>query len=854
MNKFFTRIVGAALGLAMAIGVGVAASSISKENHAFYSAAVSGSGTGSLSFGSTHKVAESGDTLNDSQNATWNFTTDSTYVALDGGAIHTGSGKATCSHQTWSSSDYSGVKITSVVINAKMAASSGVSLSATINGSNIENAKTLTDSAADYTFTNSNTFIGGDLEISAYRSSATKKAIYIYTITVNYEAFTTQTISGDSEAFVGQTVTLTSNAPSPTWSIVTADTTAPGAAITSAGVVSTTGAGSVKVKATKAGYTEATHTITFNNRPSVTNVALDTDTAEIGFGDTFDYNAVGVTVTPSAAIQTVSWSVSANTVSNDFTFNASGLRAGDTEGTVTLRCESTTDSSKYDEIVVTISGTVTFAFASDSFNGFVGKDSDITFTYTNVPNSDVENFDFVSSDDSIVEITGSIDAEDGSGSIPVHFKNEGDATISVSYDGGETLDTIDVSVVVDTVKSVNWSASNIDVFSGDTLTSAIDSTWLVNYEMESGDVGNLTYGQYTLKLDTNTITLPHTWSAEDSGKTLSVEYGNVSSSSVSVTVTQSVSGIMKESYASRSSNMTFTEACGGSGTGTGDISSNWTITSDAAESNYDATKGIHYGTGSAAVEYIQLVSDSFSSGTITEVVVNASGASGVTGSVSVTVGGNPFDTTKSFDQTAGNKTFTDRASAGQIVVRIYKDSAATKAIYCKTVNVTYEVSNGETNIANNASHKAAQRVAVKYAKAFNTAMDTTAYCTTNMDTAWATCSSAYNTFKSEAAALGETEEAWAKDLIKYATAKYTEDSDSDYTYCIERMMETYKRCVKNHGKTAFMSELVSLSGANTVLLPFGSDSNSSMVLIIVITISSVALVGGFIFFKKRRLH
>jgi uncharacterized repeat protein (TIGR02543 family) len=145
---------------------------------------------------------------------------------------------------------------------------------------------------------------------------------------------------------------------------------------------------------------------------------------------------------------------------------------------------------------------------------------------------------------------------------------------------------------------------------------------------------------------------------------------------------------------SETATLTFTAACGG--TGTDDKSNSWTITSDAAESTYDATKGIHYGTNKKAVEYIQLVSNAFDGKTITQVDVNASGASGVTGSVSVTVGGNAFGTVQSFDDTASVKTFTSSESAGQIVVRIYKEAAATKAIYCKSVAVTYEVEGGDT--------------------------------------------------------------------------------------------------------------------------------------------------------------
>ena len=296
------------------------------------------------------------------------------------------------------------------------------------------------------------------------------------------------------------------------------------------------------------------------------------------------------------------------------------------------------------------------------------------------------------------------------------------------------------------------------------------------------------------------------------------------------------------------SDLTFSTSCGGSGTA--DDGKTWTVTSDAAESNFDSGKGVHYGTGSLAVEYIQLVSNSFTSGTITQVVVNASGASGVTGSVSVIVGGNMFGEVQSFNATASNKTFTGSASAGQIVVRIYKESAAVKAIYCKSVKVTYTVPGSTITISNILSHIDAQRVAVKFANAFNNAMATTANCTTNMSGAWSTCSSAYNTFKSEAAALGSTEETYAKNLIKYSTAQYSNDSGEA---CIERMMKTYEICVKKHGQTAFMSELVTLGSPNVGLTLFNSNNNSEIILFVILASISVGFVGLYFFTKQRKI-
>ena len=134
------------------------------------------------------------------------------------------------------------------------------------------------------------------------------------------------------------------------------------------------------------------------------------------------------------------------------------------------------------------------------------------------------------------------------------------------------------------------------------------------------------------------------------------------------------------------STLTFTAACNGSDTADDNVS--WTVTSDGSESNFDNTKGIHYGTSSASVQYITL-STSDISGTITQVKVNASTASGVSATVSVTVGGSAFGgDAQSLTTSAADYTF-DGSASGEIVVTITKPSSATKAIYCKSVAVTY---------------------------------------------------------------------------------------------------------------------------------------------------------------------
>ena len=137
------------------------------------------------------------------------------------------------------------------------------------------------------------------------------------------------------------------------------------------------------------------------------------------------------------------------------------------------------------------------------------------------------------------------------------------------------------------------------------------------------------------------------------------------------------------------STLTFTSACEGSGTSDNGVS--WTITSDGVESNFDNTKGIHYGTNKAQVQYIRLSANGVS-GVITKIIVNASTASDVSATVSVTVGGDTFGgEAQSLTTSAANYTFNGNAS-GEIIVTITKPSKATKALYCKSIEVTYSLS------------------------------------------------------------------------------------------------------------------------------------------------------------------
>ena len=134
------------------------------------------------------------------------------------------------------------------------------------------------------------------------------------------------------------------------------------------------------------------------------------------------------------------------------------------------------------------------------------------------------------------------------------------------------------------------------------------------------------------------------------------------------------------------SNLTFTKACGGSGTASDGAT--WTIESDAAESAYDKTKGIHYGTSSAAVSYLNLTSSDYDK-QISKIVVNASGASKTSATISCTVGGDDFGTqAQALTSSDAEYTFSGEGS-GEVVVSLNQTSEK-KALYVKSVVVTYD--------------------------------------------------------------------------------------------------------------------------------------------------------------------
>ena len=143
----------------------------------------------------------------------------------------------------------------------------------------------------------------------------------------------------------------------------------------------------------------------------------------------------------------------------------------------------------------------------------------------------------------------------------------------------------------------------------------------------------------------------------------------------------------------QTANLTFTKACDGKGTD--NKNGAWVISSDADESSFDPNRGIHYGTNKKdEVSYITATTNAYSTKKITKIIVNASAANAGSPKGSCTVGGASFGTEQAL--TTSNAAYTFEGTAtGDIVVKISKNKTK-KALYLKSIEVTYKEDDGKT--------------------------------------------------------------------------------------------------------------------------------------------------------------
>lgn len=605
----------------------------------------------------------------------------------------------------------------------------------------------------------------------------------------------------------------------------------------------------IYAKYTEGGITKtATYSISVANAP-VSSLTIASNTGKVATKKLFDMSDIGVTISPADAVQTYEWTVLSNTVNNDYKFKADIVEAGNTEGTITLKCTSTADSSKYQTFVLTVSGNPIVTLPN-SVTLYTGKTTTVTASVEGGTSPYTYSWSITSGGSN-----ASISSGESSATVTLSGSAAGSVTLQCSVtDSNSKSDSASVtfSVTASAVTEVNWSASAFDVFSGATIPSNIDDTWEVNYEKNNGDADYITFGDYELYLGSKEITsLPYTFVAADDGKELHVEYGGVSSSSVAVAVTQTINDVNADITSETTWSHTIS-AKTWSAYGAQTINSkSWTaaVTSGGDNFGYDATKGQQFGKAADPCQGLTLSSSAFSE-TVSTVKVSTSGASSVNASISVTVGSTAFKSegSESVTISATNTEYTFTGSATGTIT-ISWNLSNEKALYLKALSVTTITSSGSQQIANKEDHKVAQRAVVKFAKAFNAAVAEGSSCSTEpgqsgTTSAWDKCQTAYSTFLNDAA----SDLAYAKNFIRYATDKYSDSSDEA---CVERMVTTYKILV-GRGYKAFMSEIVSAGKIIINPLQLSIKNSSAVITVVAISALSLATIGGYFLFRKKK--
>ena len=468
-------------------------------------------------------------------------------------------------------------------------------------------------------------------------------------------------------------------------------------------------------------------------------------------------------------------------------------------------------------------------------------------------------------------------------------------TVSYTYhETAMTSNTVDgITVVADYVTGISWTGTTGEQFkaySGGQLTAAQVGAWSVVPTFAGAGTGSaLSFGSYTLKVGSKVInSLPYTWQSEDDGQELSITYGKKADGSDFVKKNGTAVANICASINAIDHTETITPAYDEQFTGYKKVTSTSEITSGGkylivcADSEVALDSGL--GTSMDGNENYQTVSfredglitlpspDNFYF-TITisggnYVITTASG--GV--HIGATSDSNSLNTSTSVEYTntisfeedgsaniigSGGAYLRYNSAANAQRFRYYKSSTYTaqSAIqlykyYSGTIH--HDAVTETTEYANKADHFNAQKKVVEFAKFMNTTMNGTNVCSgtfENLSTAWASVSAKYTELFGAGTTLNETELAWAKNMLKYATASWGSEAEAA---CVEKAMRTYEFVVQNHKLTAFMSDVRPVQANRIGLLSTSLSDTNNISIIVIVSLVSVAAVGGYFFLRKRK--
>ena len=440
----------------------------------------------------------------------------------------------------------------------------------------------------------------------------------------------------------------------------------------------------------------------------------------------------------------------------------------------------------------------------------------------------------------------------------------GDTSFTVSYSYHE----MDISngtvalteeVKADYVDSISWTGTNTSDFQaleGETLTESVVNGWNVVATMAgAGETGRLYFADYVLKVGTKTInSLPYTWAAEDDGQSLTITYGKKANGEDFVRA----NGNAKANICPLINDVNHET----------ETEEDRTISNIIANASYSAEGKSGGGSGSTLsfTDANSLVSYTSSNAYRNGYTDGSSGHIKVYGGSTIVISSDYTIKTIKFSFTGTSYQGGLSTSAYTVNAKTWSSSNSTSSQARITgIEVVIEYSGTDTTeYANKSEHFAAQKAVVNFAKAFNAAMNAENVCSgtqENLAAGWANAALAYNNpdyatnekpkgFLQEISSLSETEQNWAKDMIKYATARWSDNSDAA---CLERAMATYERCVSVYKMTAFMSEIRTVNAnPNIIPLKLNSISNANTMIIAITSLVAVAAIGGYFFFRRKK--
>ena len=623
----------------------------------------------------------------------------------------------------------------------------------------------------------------------------------------------------------------------------------------------------MNVQYTEGGVTKYDTFILVVNPAPATSVTLSANSGSVALEEIFKVSDVTATVQPSAyATQGVTWEVyDSDGLVEDSTYVFDGAQFYATEpADVVFHVKANSNGSVYASFTLTITGDPIVHLLDgelvDVTDGSTSVFADagvLTYGVTTENFEGTMSYGWSTSDSTKIAID-----DDQGDTCDFLVKAAGSARLSCRVQGstkGDVTVYIDVTVSAVTVTFVTWTAPTINVYSGATLSTA---GWNVRYSTNSGQTDQ-TPDSFDILLGGSVVSSGYAFAADDDGKTLAVRVGGTTSATTTtVSVTQSLQAVNMpdegDSYYQLVSSASDLEA--------GRyliVSQDDNIAFDGSRATLDGGQnGFSVTISNGVIDDDSTVSGKYFDLTVENDAWTITSASG--GNVAHSATGNGMNGTGTNSISISSGTATITGSGGKILAYNstsgttnerfrYYTSATGNNHAVSLFKLVVEEGEGSTNIANVAGHEAAQKAVVKFAKAFNAAMDTTSGCTTNMSSAWSTASGAWTTFTTEASALGSTEEAYAKNLVKYATAQWTSGTDSDYSYCLERAMATYEKCVTAYEMTAFMSAVRPVAAASKVIpLSFVSGNGNTVAIIVIISMVSVTAIGGYFFIRKRK--